>query len=219
MFGYGSLVGEQAGAEPRELCGWRRVWGVAMDNAVDIPGYKRYLAPDGTRPDVCVAFLDIAPDPRATVTGVVFEADLGRLDRREHNYARVEVEDGLWAYAGREESRARLREARAQGRAVIAAAYARSVADLIAPDLPVRELRRVAIPTADGRHVVIDGRKWRATNPELPEEERKRLVADLMSARSAVGHAKRRGDDDAVKAARARVHAAKVALGERGPRW
>jgi hypothetical protein len=40
-----------------------------------------------------------------------------------------------------------------------------------------------------------------------------------MSARSAVGHAKRRGDAVAERAARDRVHAAKVALGERGPAW
>jgi hypothetical protein len=73
--------------------------------------------------------------------------------------------------------------------------------------------------TPDGRYVVIDGRRWRATDPELPEAERKRLVSELMSARSAVGHAKRRGDAKAEQAARDRVHRAKVALGERGPKW
>ena len=40
-----------------------------------------------------------------------------------------------------------------------------------------------------------------------------------MSARSAVGWAKRRGEAEAEKAARKCVHAAKVALGERGPKW
>ena len=70
---------------------------------------------------------------------------------------------------------------------------------------------------SDERHIEIDGRRWRATNPNLPEAERKRLVSELMSARSSVGHAKRRGDADAERAARDRVHAAKVALGERGP--
>jgi len=40
-----------------------------------------------------------------------------------------------------------------------------------------------------------------------------------MSARSSVGWAKRRGDKEAERAARDRVHAAKVALGERGPKW
>jgi hypothetical protein len=74
-------------------------------------------------------------------------------------------------------------------------------------------------PTEDGHHVRIDGRLWRATNPALPEAERQALVNELMSARSAVGWAKRRGDAEAEKAARARVHAAKVGLGERGPRW
>lgn len=40
-----------------------------------------------------------------------------------------------------------------------------------------------------------------------------------MDARRAVGAAKRAGDEGAEKAARAQVHAAKVALGERGPVW
>ena len=40
-----------------------------------------------------------------------------------------------------------------------------------------------------------------------------------MDARRAVGTAKRADDAEAEKAARARVHAAKVALGERGPTW
>ncbi len=73
--------------------------------------------------------------------------------------------------------------------------------------------------TPDGHYVIIDGRRWRATDPDLPEGRRKELVRELMSARSAVGHAKRRKDADAERAARDRVHAAKVALGERGPKW
>lgn len=73
--------------------------------------------------------------------------------------------------------------------------------------------------TPDGHHVIIDGRRWRATDPSIPEARRKALVGELMSARSAVGHAKRRGDAQAERAARDRVHAAKVALGERGPAW
>ena len=73
--------------------------------------------------------------------------------------------------------------------------------------------------TPDGHYVIIDGRKWRATNPDLPEETRKALVADLMRARRDVAAAKRTNDEAAEKDARARVHAAKVALGERGPKW
>lgn len=73
--------------------------------------------------------------------------------------------------------------------------------------------------TPDGRYLIIDGRRWRASDPALPEEERRRLVSELMSARSAVGWAKRRKDAEAERAARDRVHRAKVALGERGPAW
>lgn len=40
-----------------------------------------------------------------------------------------------------------------------------------------------------------------------------------MDARRAVGAAKRAGDAAAEKAARASVHEAKLALGERGPVW
>ena len=40
-----------------------------------------------------------------------------------------------------------------------------------------------------------------------------------MNARRVVGVARREGDATAERAARARVHAAKVALGERGPVW
>lgn len=73
--------------------------------------------------------------------------------------------------------------------------------------------------TPDGHHVIIDGRRWRATDPSIPEERRRELVHELMAARRAVGAAKRANDADAERAARARVHAAKVALGERGPKW
>ena len=71
--------------------------------------------------------------------------------------------------------------------------------------------------TPDGRYIVVRGRLWRAANPHLPDAERQRLVDELMDARRAVGAA--RGDTDARKAARARVDAAKRALGERGPVW
>ena len=70
-----------------------------------------------------------------------------------------------------------------------------------------------------GRYITVDGRRWRATDPTLNEERRQALVDDLMAARRAVLAAKRAGDDDAERDARARVHAAKVALGERGPKW
>ncbi|NHC15731.1 hypothetical protein [Motilibacter deserti] len=78
---------------------------------------------------------------------------------------------------------------------------------------------RRAERTPDGRYVVIDGRRWRATDPLLPEDVAARLRSELMSARRAVGQALRARDAAAERAARDRVHAAKVALGERGTPW
>ena len=80
-------------------------------------------------------------------------------------------------------------------------------------------MKRIIEPTPDGHHVVIDGRKWRATNPNLPEDERKKWVGELMSARRAVGAALKVKDTLAEEAARDRVQIAKEALGERGPKW
>jgi hypothetical protein len=73
--------------------------------------------------------------------------------------------------------------------------------------------------TPDGRYLVVRGRLWRRANPALPEEERARLVGELMRARREVRAAAGAGDADRLRAARARVHEAKVALGERGPPW
>ncbi|WP_379545396.1 hypothetical protein ACFCW2_07740 [Qipengyuania sp. DSG2-2] len=73
--------------------------------------------------------------------------------------------------------------------------------------------------TPDGRYIIVRGRLWRATNPNLPEEERQRWVNALMDARRAVKAAKASGDDAELKSARAQVQEAKVALGERGPVW
>ncbi|KQX65302.1 hypothetical protein [Streptomyces sp. Root1310] len=73
--------------------------------------------------------------------------------------------------------------------------------------------------TPDGRFVVVGGRRWRATDPLIPEEDAARLRSHLMAARRAVGAARRTRDADAERAARARVHLAKVALGERGTPW
>lgn len=73
--------------------------------------------------------------------------------------------------------------------------------------------------TPDGRYFVVRGRLWRCTNPDLPFGECQRLTRELMLARSAVGRALRAKDDEALRAARAGVHAAKLALGERGDPW
>ncbi len=73
--------------------------------------------------------------------------------------------------------------------------------------------------TPDGRYFVVRGRLWRCTNPALDAAEKERLTKSLMRARADVGRAQRAADDAALKDARARVHEAKVALGERGPAW
>lgn len=65
--------------------------------------------------------------------------------------------------------------------------------------------------TPDGRHLIIGGRRWRASDPSIPTPLRQELVDELMRARREV---RARGD-----AARPSVHDAKVALGERGDPW
>ncbi|WP_349263145.1 hypothetical protein [Longimicrobium sp.] len=73
--------------------------------------------------------------------------------------------------------------------------------------------------TPDGRYFVVRGRLWRCTNPALSQEERERLTRELMQARSAVGRAKRAGDEERLRSACTAVNEAKVALGERGAVW
>lgn len=73
--------------------------------------------------------------------------------------------------------------------------------------------------TPDGRYLAVRGRLWRRTNPALDEDTRRQLVAELMDARREVARALRESDEPALRSARRRVHAAKVALGERGPVW
>lgn len=67
--------------------------------------------------------------------------------------------------------------------------------------------------TPDGHHIVIDGRKWRATDPLIPDDRRAELVSILMAWRREVRRT------HGARAARDGVQAAKVALGERGTPW
>ena len=139
VFGYGSLLPAGATALPPDarpctLAGWQRSWGVAMDNSVDLPGYKHFRTPAGERPAVMVAFLSIAPQAGATVNGValpVSESELPGLDDRERNYRRVDVSEELdaglpgrvWAYAGLDAARERFARGRREGRLAIASSY------------------------------------------------------------------------------------------------
>jgi hypothetical protein len=146
VFAYGSLAtgaitgGRRDAGFTAELHGMRRRWGVAMDNRIDLPGYKCYLLDDGRRPALSVCFLDIddEPAPRALVNGVclpVAEEGLAVLDRRERNYERIEVSERIgaghglriWAYRGSAAGRARFQAAVHGGTAVIQGAYLRAV--------------------------------------------------------------------------------------------
>ena len=73
--------------------------------------------------------------------------------------------------------------------------------------------------TSDGRYLIVRGRLWRTANPLLEPNVRQMLVDELMSARRAVRTALMTGISDDLSSARKRVHAAKVALGERGKVW
>ncbi len=73
--------------------------------------------------------------------------------------------------------------------------------------------------TPDGRYFVVRGRLWRCSNPALDPSRREQLTRDLMAARRDKAAAMRADDRDARDAARQRVDAAKIALGERGPAW
>ncbi|RYY09994.1 MAG: hypothetical protein EON55_17210, partial [Alphaproteobacteria bacterium] len=73
--------------------------------------------------------------------------------------------------------------------------------------------------TPDGRYIVMLGRLWRRADPDLPAEQKARLVTELMNARRSVGMAMRSKDGSELIAARARGDAAKNDLGERSPVW
>ena len=165
VFGYGSLL-ERGEGVPCRLAGHGRRWGVAMDNRRTIPGYKYFLEPDGARPGVLVAFLDLVPDGGATVAGLAFRVDpreLAALDGRERNYRRVDVTaqveadlgGRVWAYLGREEARERYAAGVRAGTVVVSRAYVEVVRAGFAahglsfgpePEVPVRELRLVRVP-------------------------------------------------------------------------
>jgi hypothetical protein len=172
LFAYGSLVAELEGV-PGRLRGYRRRLGVAADNTLAIPGYKRYLNPaDGSAPDVFVAFADLAYDEETVVNGIIVPVtapQLWDLDERERNYDRVDVTldadpapGTVWAYVGSPAGRSRLLTGVEMERAVVTRAYLLRVHEAfqaLGPeeyedfldssdldDLPVVELDRVELP-------------------------------------------------------------------------
>lgn len=185
VFAYGSLVAstgltssqaQQRRGQVCELVGFRRVFGVAMDNARTLPGYKYYVAAQtGERPAVQVAFLDLVEDAAASVNGLLLPfsaSELAALARRERNYVRVEVTDALrprpaaraWTFVGSDAGRERFEAGRARGTLVVARAYAELVeqgfealgheqgeryrSSTAPPPCPLVELERVEVPPA-----------------------------------------------------------------------
>ncbi|MBW3607848.1 MAG: gamma-glutamylcyclotransferase [Actinobacteria bacterium] len=175
IFAYGSLAADLRGHHPAVLRGRRRGWGVAMDNRVDVPGYKHYrLRADGSRPPVFVAFLDLFEDAAAGTHGLcvpVDDAQLPVIDHRERNYERIDVTAAVtpvhgtvWAYVGSSSGRRRLRRARDDRAAVVSRDYLErtrvafaalgtaALADFEATaadaDLPVWDLERVELAPA-----------------------------------------------------------------------
>jgi hypothetical protein len=69
----------------------------------------------------------------------------------------------------------------------------------------------------DERWLVVNGRRWRRTDPSLPSDIVAELTSHLGRGRSGVRRAQ--GDPDATSAARRRVDLAKHGLGERGAYW
>ncbi|WP_210503261.1 hypothetical protein [Nocardioides xinjiangensis] len=68
----------------------------------------------------------------------------------------------------------------------------------------------------DERWLVVDGRRWRRTDPAIPAAELARLKSHLGRGRSGVRTAR---DDAELAATRHRTQLAKVGLGERGTPW
>lgn len=67
--------------------------------------------------------------------------------------------------------------------------------------------------TEDGHYIVIKGRRWRATDPDIPEDRNAELRSILMAWRREVKRT------SGAPESRAGVQATEVALGERGTPW
>ncbi len=145
-----------------------------MDNAVEVPGYKVHALPDGARPPLAVAFLDLQDADGAEVEGALLAVDapgLAALDARERQYERIDVSPlihpapggPVWAYIGRAPGRARVAAGRAGAAAVaIQRSYLEQVQDAFAalgdgalaryrastepPPFPVLDLTRIDLP-------------------------------------------------------------------------
>jgi len=147
VFGYASLVAlEDAGALPGRLRGYRRCWGVAMNNWEGGEGVKHWLDRDsGERPRIRVAYLDLREEEGSAVNGLALPVDedrLAELDGREINYRRVEVSGAfepfspraeaavtprVFTYVGLDAARERCRQGAAEGNVFVSSDYAGGV--------------------------------------------------------------------------------------------
>jgi hypothetical protein len=71
----------------------------------------------------------------------------------------------------------------------------------------------------DERFFLHSGRRWRKTDPSLPEGVKARLMSHLGRGRSGVRNSAKGDDGGALPRARRTVQLAKEGLGERGTPW
>lgn len=71
----------------------------------------------------------------------------------------------------------------------------------------------------DERFFLHSGRRWRRTDPSLPEDVKARLMSHLGRGRSGVRNSAKGDDGGALPRARRTVQLAKEGLGERGTPW
>lgn len=141
VFGYASLVAlEDAEALPGRLRGYRRCWGVAMNNWEEGEGAKHWLDRNsGERPHIRVAYLDLREQEGSVVNGLALPVDADRLaeiDAREINYRRIDVTDvfegdvearKVFTYAGLDAARERCRQGVSDGNVFVSRDYVRLV--------------------------------------------------------------------------------------------
>ena len=131
VFGYGSLVNvdllEQFLNRKINPCDWklcnlngfRRIWNIAMDNYLNLSGYKYYIdSKTGRRLKIYVVFLNIYQVKQELVNGIIFKvtsSELKKIDKRERNYERININKFLdlnltqpcWTYIGLKEAEIR----------------------------------------------------------------------------------------------------------------
>lgn len=71
----------------------------------------------------------------------------------------------------------------------------------------------------DDKWLVVEGKRWRRSDPELESAVVEELKSHLGKARNAVRTTKKNGTEEDLKQARHRVNTAKQGLGERGDYW